>query len=344
MILMSDRLEQTTQIEAALYTLTESDLGQGAIRLFQALNYPVSGEVECMGFNPGQFVHLQFGHNLLFSQEEWDYLNSASSISSLFELKIEDVCSSIGATIKYDPVRILFLAIDLSCDLTERSKAAHSITKILNKGYKQPVFMLFRNRQSIAFSGLAYESAGDEATGKAYLSEWVSCILFEEVDIDRLRLLSFEYHNSHDMKEYFLDMIYSVARNYYLYKESYITVMTDYVIRGYHDLVPTGVNFGSASAKQLARECFVHHRDLYGFDFVHEDDYVELFLPDEEDWFSGELVEVDDALDDVREDLGEELRFCDDDGVDIEHYVPDDVPDEYFDDPITLLEFLESMF
>ena len=56
---------------------------------------------------------------------------------------------------------------------------AHSITKILNKGYKQPVFAIFRNAQSIAFSA-DDERDGNEHTGKVYLSEWIDCMSFDE--------------------------------------------------------------------------------------------------------------------------------------------------------------------
>jgi|LSQX01.1.fsa_nt_gb hypothetical protein len=326
------------RIESAMFSLIEADLCDGALELFRALNYPVPQEKRVNWDDPRQYVHVNFGNSVLFNQDERNCLTDASAISNLFELGMQDVCS----VSRLDDIQIRFLGIELSCSQSARSQVAHSITKILNKGYKQPVFAIFRNAQSIAFSGLTYERDGNEHTGKVYLSEWIDCMSFDESEIDLLTLLSSEYHCTNCMKDYYLDMIHSVARSYYLFKESYMSAMMDYFIRGDYDLAPVEVKFSSASVRQLAGECFAHHQERYGFDFVHEDDHVDmLVLPDEEDWFLSVLDDADYLHDDTRRDLCDELALYEDDGDSDGYNVPEDVPEEYYTDPVRLLEFLE---
>lgn len=337
----SHRLDQIIELENALLMLAESDFYDGALQLYRALNYPVVPREEPLGVEPRQFVYMEL-NNTLFGKDEWNCLNVAGSISNLFEIETLHFFGSATETIINSQIKIVFLGVDLFCSLNERSQIVHAITRILNKGYRHPVFILFRNGKSIVFSGLVYETEGDETSGKVYLSDWVDCASFGETEIDKLRLLSFEYHIN-DIAECYLDMIHSVARGYYLYKESYISAMMDYFIRGDGDFTLAESSFVSASVKQLASECYVHHQAFYDFDFTHEDEQTDLLMISEDDWLLDEVRGADLSFEDIQESLVEELGIyngCfDDDEIGNEEY---DIPEEYFDDPIKLLEFLEK--
>lgn len=92
-----------------------------------------------------------------FSLEEMDYLNSVESISILFEIQSKDInCRDYQDPNGYFK-KTRFIAIKMECLKEERSINAFSVTKILNKIYPYPVFILFSHNNYIMFSSLLYK-------------------------------------------------------------------------------------------------------------------------------------------------------------------------------------------
>ncbi|MHB8170947.1 MAG: hypothetical protein ACYDG6_05335 [Thermincolia bacterium] len=331
---MDSLLSKINDVEFALSKIKYSYLYDGGLALFQALNFPVTPSEIAVNSDINQFIYFKLVNRVQFSVDELNYLKKISSISVLFIVDAESVEERKFRKANSYFEKILFLAINLNSSKSDRSQDVYSITKILNKAYSHPVFMLFYHEGLILFSAMVYETIGHEQSGKVFLSDWYCCSETDYKVILKLSQLSFENHGMNSIEELFVDMIFSISREYYIYPKSY-----DYLTFGCfernenYSLLDDVLSVNSI--KELTKENHLYYSYLYGDDFVDEDETIEVLLPEDDEW----LLEGLDGF------IHDDAEFDDEIGgssENDEYSLPEDFNEEYFDDPIKLLEWLDG--
>ena len=146
---MNTLVADLLNVEEALYKFNTSDLYEAAINLYQVLYYPVAPSQVAINDKVKEFIFVKLDIPVQFSKEELSILETVKSVSILFNLESKNRGRE-GNGLK----KITFIAIDLKCTMKDRSFIAYSITQIIGKGFHNAIFYLFRNNDSIMFSGL----------------------------------------------------------------------------------------------------------------------------------------------------------------------------------------------
>jgi hypothetical protein len=328
---MNNLLSEIIEIEFALSNIKFSGLYNGGLELFKAMNYPVNPSNVAINLDINQFIYFKLDNKTQFGADEHEYLRKIDSISLLFTLLSEDIVSKKSKKVRGDFKKIVFIAVDLNCNKNERSHDAYWITKILNKAYSDPVFILFYHEDYILFSALRYEVIGEEQNAKVFLSDWFCCTEMEYEIICKLSELCFENQAISNIEELFSEMIISMARSYYTYIEAH-----------------ESMNFEASMRAKNNEEELINHEHLYSYklygdDYVDEGEMIEILLPEDDEWLLNELdwdipcdVEIDD------EDMEDELYKKDNYVEKDEYKLPQDLNDGCFDDPIKMLEWLNG--
>ncbi|MCB2291343.1 hypothetical protein LGK97_16575 [Clostridium sp. CS001] len=326
---MNNLLSEIIEIEFALSKIKFSDLYNGGIELFKAMNYPVNPANVAINLDVNQFIYFKVDNKTQFGADEHDYLKKIESISLLFTIVPEDIVCKKLKRRKNDFEKIVFLAVDLNCNKNERSHDAHWITKILSKAYSDPVFILFYHEECILFSALQYEIIGEGQSAKVFLSDWYNCTEMEYETICRLSELCFENQAINNIGELFHEMIISISRNYYTYIEAYESmIFEDSMIAKNNEEV-----FNSDER--------VYSYKLYGDDYVNEGETIEILLPEDDEWLLNELDWETPYDEEIDEEYMENELYKKDNYVEEDEYtLPKDINEGCFEDPIKMLEWL----
>ena len=333
--MMDSMLLEITEIETALSKIEYSDLYSAGLELFQAMDYPVKPLDIAINININQFIFFKLEKEMQFSQNEFSCLKSVKTISVLFFIEND---REIGKDRNLN--RIVFIAVDLFCSMSSRSQYASSITQIINKAYNCPVFILFRYDNSIVFSGMVYNEIKEVLDGQVILSDWYSCKGNNYEQLITLHKLSFAYHAEDNIAELYYDMLYSIARKYITHPESYEYVAFDSFRFKYSDenLIYQEIDF--EEIKEKAKESFLYYQRFYGDDYTDDEEKLELLLPEDEEWIFEELegFTIEDEYTDKDDENfdGEELISKD------EYYLPEGFDEEYFKDPVKMLEWFDK--
>lgn len=326
---MNNLLSEIIEIEIVLSKIKYSGLYNGGIELFKAMNYPVNPSNIAINLDVNQFIYFKLDNKTQFGADEHDYLRKIDSISLLFTIVSEDIISKKSKKGKRDLEKIVFIAVHLNCNKNERSHDAHWITKILNKAYSDPLFILFYHEDHILFSALQYEIIGEEQSAKVFLSDWYNCNEMEYETICRLSGLCFENQAINNIEELFHEMIISMARNYYTYIEAYESMDFE------DSMIAKNNEDGFISHEQL------YSYNLYGDDYVNEGEIIEILLPEDDEWLLNELDWDTPCDDEIDEEYMENEFYKKDNYVEKDEYtLPKDINDGCFEDPIKMLEWL----
>lgn len=316
---MDPLVARLISIEDALYRFNSlnSNLYEAAIKLYQVLEYPVKPSQVVVNDKVKNFVFFKLDIPMQFSKEELSILETVKSVSVLFNLENKNWDKEANTFNK-----ITFVAIDLECSMKDRSFTAYGITKIIGKAFHNVVFYLFRNNDSILFSGLLK----DTKNGQVYLSDWFDVSISDYKNQILLSRLSYTNFPLGDGKELYLNMLYSISREYLVHPLSYFDIENFSVFD----------DFSFLEINERQKENRLYYQGLYNNDYIDNSEEIDLLRQEDEEFV---LEEFDDDI--FKELENEELEFSEaerDDPEDI-----DDINKEIFEDPLKLLEWVNGM-
>lgn len=367
---MEGQLGVMIDVEEALYKLEEKNLYSAGLTFFSALGYPVEPLEIAINESMSRFVYAISKNHCIFSSDETHAMQSVASISWLFTLSNDIKVLRHVREARIDDIQISsinYFCVELDCNLYDRSMQAFVLTKVISKVVNTPVVVLFKHANHLLLSSIFMVHSENTYASKTYLSDWY---LFDPVQDDVLMTLSnWHFGNYCDDNFYifFMDWVHSMARPYFHNSESYEYVKfgrTSIVVRDHprYDemIIVDGVRY--VCPDELAGK-FVEQdpREFYGYDYVNDEETIEILIDDPE-WILEELIDLDEfermigeadlsdddevgSDDDEDEvDPNNERPFlpshCDINGTLIDISSIDDV---VFEDPIKMLEYLESL-
>lgn len=293
-----------------------------AMDLFSKAGHVFTSVPEFVNHSPEQFVYFDNRSDVALSREQRALFRVFNNVSRLFSVN-----------------NCTFFSINLLTTRESRSQTAHDIHMTIH-----PItgavgtICLFRcdDEVMISFAGFGY---------RCILSDWYPMVadidhLLEHLDIVNMSI-------TRDV-DYFNDMIYFLARDYYLHDQptTYDLLPIDFISNAGID----GVNREEID-KQIEYELAAPQRN-YGDDYVEYDetavsvsedinaelDLMLLEMDDDNDNPFGEEIESDDA------ELDEDDSFeSDEEGKERDFYEFDDVDPEIFRDPTLMVKWLEKL-
>ncbi|WP_176528281.1 DUF4391 domain-containing protein [Priestia megaterium] len=337
---MNMTLSMIHDVEASLSNFQNKNLYKSGLKLFQALNYPVIPLDIAINQNFNEY-YLNFDKKILFNPIEYNFMKGISSVSLLFSIN-KEFFSSTQIQFKDDFFsQILFLAIELNSSKRDRSFDAHTITKILNKMYKHPIFILFFHDDHILFSAFVKETTDEEQGGEVFLSNWYSCTEIDNESISNLCNLSFANQTQHSLKELYYDIIYSMSRHYYIYPDSH-----EYITYGNltselrTSIIEETIIEPLKTIIELSTENSKYYHNLYNDDYVDNNEDIKLLVTEDDDLF---LIDLDvEDFSDVELEVGKIDEVFEENSEGNEQSSLSDLDDAVFDDPLKMLEWLDS--
>lgn len=330
---MSYILSEIHDIETALFEVKKRDLYNSGLRIFKSLNFPVIPLITSINQDINSFIYFSLDKKILFSINEHDFLKKITSVSLLFSLKSEMLFSTHSHTKKHFFDEILFVAIGLDSSKRDRSFNAHTITKIINKIYEHPVVILFFHDDYILFSGLIYENIDQEHSGEVFLSDW---FCFSEINYESILsicCLSFGNHCQHNIRDFYYDLIFSVSREYYIYPESYEFLTYACLTNELEDIISHDEM--AHSIKGFAVDKSQYYYNLYGDDYVSNEEKIDLHLSEEDELLlmleeENTLIELEIEDEELDEESNESVST-------LKEY-----DSSLFDDPLKIIDWLNS--
>lgn len=296
------------------------------ISIFKALGYPIKQIISSQNLNLNEFIYYNSDQELVFNNNELDFLSKISTISLLFIVDYNGFREN-----KHSFKKIYFISIEINSSSIDRSKDVYNITKIINKLYTQPVFIIFFNESNFLFSGCVQRFVEMEQ-GQIYLSEWYSYREIDHESIIKISSLSFGYQVQDNITELYCDMIYAISREYFIYPESK-EYLTFGCLNNEYINCPLGIEDwnNNKTLQEFAEENSLYYPNIYGTDYVDNSDDIEMFinLEDEELLLSIEIVNNDTNIDG-------QLN-ADEDNESLES-----ITNSVFEDPLELLKWLDE--
>lgn len=290
-----------------------------AMELFLSTGHVSTLSPVFINHSPGQFVYFDCKGDAALSRWQRELFRSFSDVSELFTV---NNCS--------------FFSINLFCTREERSRNAHDIHTMLHPLIgSSGTICLFRFEDEVMLSFVGFER-------RCILSDWYP--MDDDFDVlhGRLDITNFSINSG---AEYFTDLIYYLARNYYsgAHEASiYDLVPIDFLsMLLYEDL-------DREQLDQIVQDKLSEPELIYGEDYVGYDetaptvestikadlDLMLLELDEEEENPFGEDVEDEDEEDD--DSLDDEYT----DGEEKDDYEFDDFDPEIFRDPALMVKWL----
>lgn len=327
----------TLDLFDALYGCTAEDLCRGASELFRVLGYPADDSSAESNVNAGTFVYLIAENQVVFSQDELLTLNSVKTISLLFTVDGMSGCCSDTRRDEEPANSIVFVAVDMEERPEQRSQTASYLTAIISKCFNSPIFVLFRNDDSLMFAGQVAPMWGEDSAD-IYLSDWMCTSEPQLDDLERMGGLLFEYVNFSNLVDMYFNILFAISRKYQIFSESFEFLewglyFDEYSPYSYFRYKGTMLNVRSLTdTLELKR---TYYQRLYSTDYVPRYNFDDsLSVVHKVDLYQDEidLIQPEDNLFDVSDYDGAE---------DYEQDI-DDIDDSYFDDPILLLQLLDE--
>jgi len=293
-----------------------------AMELFSNAGHVVTSDPVFVNHSPEQFLYFDNKRDVSLSREQRAMFRSFNNISWLFSFN--------GCT---------FFSINLQTLKSERSQAAHNIhTMIYPCIGSTGTVCLFRCDDNVMLSFMGFGL-------RCILSDWYP--VEEDCDElqDRLHISNMSIDPDVD---YFTDMVYSLARNYYFYPRElpiYELLPINFFSEASHDEIDRD------DLKQIVKYELTKPQREYGDDFV---EYDETSLSNDVDVSADidlMLLEMDDTDDEIDnpadediepEDYEDELSDESDSGTVRDKYEFEDVDPEIFRDPTLMVKWLQK--
>ena len=285
-----------------------------AMELFFKAGHVSTFEPEFINHSPEQFVYFDNKSDIAISREQRGLLKIFDNVSRLFT---NNGCA--------------FFSINLLTTRSNRSQAAHDIHIMIHPIVGSAgTICLFRNDDEVmlSFEGFGY---------RCFLSDWYP--MEDDYDhlLERLDIANMPCDRGLD---YFSDMVYSLARQYYLYSEP-----TTFEILPVDFITSSGID--EIDREELDRYIeYVLASPLreYGFDFVDYDESITTKGKGISAELDLLLLEIDDDNDNQ---FGEQIESSDygldeDESFEQDEYEFDDVDPEIFRDPSLMVKWIQK--
>lgn len=271
-----------------------------AMELFYKAGHVTTQNPEFINHSSERFAYFDNSSDASYTREQRTLLRAIKNVSRLFSAK-----------------GCVFFSANLVTTKKNRSNIAHDFHRMIHPIVQaKGTIFLFRFEDEIMFS---FEGFGM----KVVLSEWYSINNSEEILIEKLDIANISTNRGTD---YFLDMVYMLARAYYL-----CTQPTVFELLPINYISRLDIDGDSREEiDQYVRDQMSAVWREYGDDYV---DYDETLWPQEVDNISEELdlmlLEMDEDEEEDEDDnpFGEELELEEDDEDEEAFY--DAEPDKY---------------
>lgn len=292
-----------------------------AMELFSEAGHVFTSVPEFINHSPEQFVYFDNKSDVSLSKDQRALFRTFNNVSLLFSV---NGCS--------------FFSINLMTAKSERSQAAHDIHTMIHPFVgNDGTICLFRFDDEVMLSFIGFGC-------RCILSDWYPVEGSNNQLLERLSIANMSIERNVD---YFTDMVYTLARNYYLYgrASTYGILPIDFI---------TNAEMVGASKEELDRfiaYALAESQREYGDDYVEYDESLSI----KEENISAELdlmlLEMDDENDNP---FGEEIEsdddYLDDDeffdenaeAVEQDAYEFDEVDPEIFRDPTLMVKWLNK--
>jgi hypothetical protein len=292
-----------------------------AMELFSSAGHVATSKPEFINHSPERFAYFDNKHNVSLTREQRDMFREYNNISRLF--------SANGC---------VFFSINLLSNRLHRSQVAHNIhTTIHPLVGSSASICLFRcdNDVMLSFVGFGLQ---------CLLSDWYPTIDDYDRLLHRLDIANMSISSG---REYFIDMVYMLARGYYLSTKPMPNA-----------IIP--INYFSAAGidgidketlNDYLERALTEPQHKYDCDYVDYDESYNTSTESISEELDLMLLEMDDEEDD--NPFGEELdpeeeddedEFYDDssDSVEKDQYEFENVDQEIFRDPTKMVKWLNS--
>lgn len=308
-------------------TLSEHDLLSAmpetnytyAMELFFKTGHVATLKPEFINHSPEQFAYFDNRTDVSLTREQRSLFKAFNNVSRLFSVN-----------------RCVFFSINLLTSKVNRSQAAHDIHTMIHPVVEADgTICLFCHDDEVMLSFLGFGL-------RCILSDWYPMADENETLLEKLDIANFSIVRGTD---YFSDMIYLLARNYYQSGQpsTYELIPIDFISRAGVDEIDR------EALNQYVQDQLNAPLYEYGDDYVEYDesaqiqntdigadlDLMLLEMDDEDDNPFGEDIEPEDDLDDDDEFFDEDAESENKD-----EYEFDDIDPEIFRDPLLMVKWL----
>ena len=288
--------------------------------LFSKAGHVFTSIPEFNNHSPEQFVFFDNKSDMALSHEQRVLFQVFDNVSRLFTVN-----------------NCAFFSINLLTTKDDRSQAAHDIHTMVHPitGMEGTVCVFrYNDEVMLSFSGFGY---------RCILSDWYP--MEDDFDhlLDKLDIANMSISREED---YFNDMIYSLARYYYLHDQptTYELLPIDFIsnagIEGVdRDEIDRQIEYELAATYRNYGEDYVEYDESTvskGEDIGAELDMMLLEMDDDNDNPFGEEIEPEDDY------LDEDDSFDDDEDAERDYYEFDDVDPEIFRDPTLMVKWINK--
>ena len=293
-----------------------------AMDLFLKSGHTATSEPEYINHSAEQFIFFDNNSDAALSNEQRKLIKVFNNVSHLFTV---NKCS--------------FFSINLLTHKKNRSQVAHDIHSLIHYLIKADgTICLFRYEDEVM---LTFKGFGS----RCFLSDWYP--IEDEYDclLGRLDIANLSINRA---VEYFTDMVYSLARSYYLYKQPLI-----------HEIIP--LNYKSAAGAdsvdweeldKYVESILATPLCVYGDDYVEYNESVEYSDSNISEELSLMLLDIDEEhTNPFGEEIEPEGNTLDEDDTyendteefDHDQYEYESINQEIFNDPTLLVKLLKKM-
>ena len=339
------RFYSELELMDAINNFCDENIYDATIAFYRTLNFCVTPITNFILDKPMNFIYAKHDLKVFLCKNDIYILNSVKSISIIFELDVNNIEYSYIKVSKYLNKyikKIIFLAVELEDSCLIRSEVINSLTIILSKIYNNPILVLFKHIDHIALSGKLSFNGDQQLVTEVFLSDWYNVSCVDQESFYKLSLMKYEYHKDSNILELYLDLMFSISRQYYINPESY-----EYI--KYQVFPPTEDEPYYLDANTVCQN--MNHCKEYGDDFIFNQNVKletdEDLLKDDCDILDfeifGEIFSDDQKPEDFLpsyEDIYDEQE--EDVEVDIFKKLGH-ISDEDYDDPIKLLELINEV-
>lgn len=295
-----------------------------AMELFRDAGIADNGNPIFINHTPEQAIYFDCASDKYLTGEQRDSLSDFCNVSLLFEL--DDTVFE-----KYTSKRIAVFSIDLDCQIRYRSITAYNVHMLLDYVFNYDAsIVLFRHSNKIMLTFAGFGQA-------CILSDWYD----ESDDSEIVEKIHVVNESLHTAKEFFYDIIYNIARKYYIYPISKEQAIYESLPLNCFD---PNKERPDAYEIQSAIDNYINtYVDMYGDDYVEprgkvinnneisqELDLLLLAIEDESE------IESDMDMDDENSDYQDNTAGSDD-YKEFENLDP-----ELFKDPVKMVKWLEK--
>ncbi len=308
-----------------MYGVVDDKLYQYAMRLFSDAGIAGVNDPIFYNHSTKQAVYFDSDGEQYISSEQRGLLDDFCNVSLLFYL---DDSVFEKRTFK----RIAFFSLDLSCKKRYRSSLAYDVHMLLDHVYSSDAsIVLCRHENKIMLTFAGFGQA-------CILSDWYEEEVDDDIIIEKIHIVNERLSTAHG---FFLDIVYNIARKYYIYPISKEQAIYESLPLNAFD--PNRERPSAYEIQEAIDNYLNQYIDMYGDDYVEpggktinnqeiskELDALLLSIDDEEIDSTGEaeiLDEIDYGLSDSTGEDNNEI---------------DQLDPEIFKDPIKMVKWLEK--